>query len=103
MDPNDYDVLLTDITTNVQRSEFSEIAGVPYLGVPPEDEAEKVVRIGDAFNYGTKKPRLIFPCIGCFNGNARWVFFIVISGVPLTYLSAPVRAPSYGKKAWPLT
>jgi hypothetical protein len=81
----------------------SEIIGVPYLQKATQDEAKKVVETAEGFIYG-KTLRIIFPCVVGFRDKAHWVFFVVDSGAPLTYLSAQVNVPIYGKECLaPLT
>jgi hypothetical protein len=88
-DPTDYDVLITDVDDSILRSQISELVGVPYLQEATKEEANKVVETGSGFLYG-RNSRTIFPCVVSYNGDARWIFFIVDSSSPLTYLSAPV-------------
>ena len=89
VDPEDYDVILTDVMNKTLRHEVAEIAGVPYLQGATEDEANEVVTTGQGFIYG-KKLRTIFPCVAGREGRAHWVFFVVDTGAPLTYLSKQV-------------
>ena len=96
VDPKDYDVLVTDITDKKLRSEIAELAGVAYLEKATKDEANKKVDIGYGFLYGNKY-HPIFPCIVSFRNKAHWVFFIVDSSAPLTYLSSQVSIASYRK------
>jgi len=96
VDPKDYDVLITDVDDNILRTEVSELVGIPYLKEATKDEANDKVRIGHCIIYGMKQ-RTIFPCIVSFLDKAHWVFFIVDSGSPLTYLSVQVSVPTYGK------
>jgi len=96
VDPKDFDVLITDMDDNSLRTEISELIGIPYLKEATKDEANDEVEIGHCIIYGMKQ-RKIFPCIVRFKDKARWVFFIVDSGSPLTYLSVQVSVPTYGK------
>jgi hypothetical protein len=98
VDPKDYDVLITDVNDNKLRTEISELVGIPYLKEATKDEANNKVKIGHGIIYGMKQ-RTIFPCIVSFQDKAHWVFFIVDSGSPLTYLSVQVSVPTYGKNA----
>ena len=98
VDPKDYDVLITDIDSKKLRSEIAEVIGIPYLAKASEADANKVVEIGHGIVYGPKF-RSILPCIVSRHGKSHWVFFIVDTGAPLTYLSAEVSASAYRKKA----
>jgi hypothetical protein len=49
----------------------------------------RVVREIRGFLYGTKL-RMILPCVVSIDDKARWVFFIVTNGSPLTYISSQV-------------
>jgi hypothetical protein len=89
VDPKDYDVLITDVNNNTLHSEISELAGIPYLKETTKDEADKVVRELPAFLYG-ERFRMILPCVVIVDDKARWVFFIVNTGSPLTYISGHV-------------
>ena len=98
MDPKDYDVLVTDITDNTLRSEIAELAGMAYLEKATKDDANKTVDIGYGFLYGSKF-RPIFPCIVSFRDKAHWVFFLVDSSAPVTYLSSQVSVATYRKNS----
>ena len=100
VDPKDYDVLIKDMSDNKLRTEIAELLGVPYLQKATEDEANKKIEIATGMTYSTSivdgaKFRTVFPCVVSFEDNARWVFFIVDTGAPLTYLSAQVSASTY--------
>jgi len=94
VDPKDYDVLITDMNENTLRNDVAKLAGIPFLQKATKDEANKQVEIGHGFIYG-KKLGTIFPCILSFRDKAHWVFFIVDSGAPLTYISSTVSVPTY--------
>ena len=102
IDPKDFDVLITDIDNKKLRSEVAEVVGIQYLAKATEAEANKVVDIGHAYIFGHNSCT-IFPCVVSYAGKSHWVFFIVDSGAPLTYLSAEVSTPTYRKDGWPLT
>lgn len=93
-DPRDFDVLFTDVTDSTLRSEVAEVVGMPYLQRANEAEANEVVITGQGFIYGSKY-RMIFPCVVSFKSRAHWVFFVVDSGAPLTYLSQQANIPTY--------
>ena len=86
LDPTDYDVLIPDVDSRVLREEISEMVGIKYLAAASSTEANKVVDVADCFLFG-RTLRTIFPAVVCDNSRAHWVFFIVASGSPLTYLS----------------
>ena len=91
--PKDFDVLITDMDNQKLRSEVAELIGIPYLEKTTKNEANNKVDLGHGIVYGNKF-RTIFPCVVGLNDEARWVFFIVDSGAPLTYLSVQVSAPA---------
>lgn len=88
MSATDYDVLIPDITDQLLRNEIAELAGIQYLQKATEADKGKV-NVGCGFFYGNKF-RPIFPCVVTSREQSRWVFFLVDSGAPLTYLSAQV-------------
>jgi hypothetical protein len=102
MNSNDYDVLITDIDNKKMRSEISEAVGIQYLVKATEADANKVVEVGHGYVYGPKF-RTIFPCVVSHDDKAHWVFFIVDTSAPLTYLSVQISACTYRKNTWPLT
>ena len=84
VDPADYDVLLSDVDHKKLQTEIAEMVGIPYHAKATAEDANKVVKIGDCFIWNF---RTIFPAVGK-GSQAHWVFFIVSTGAPLTYLSA---------------
>jgi len=92
----------TDVTEKILRSEISELVGIKYLEKATEDEANKKIDICSGFLYGSKY-RPIFPCVVRLRDRAHWVFFLVDSGAPVTYLSSQVSVTTYRKNTWPLT
>lgn len=86
IDPKDFDVLITDIDEEKLRSEIAEVMGIQFLAKATEEDANTVVEIGHGYIFG-RNVRTIFPCVVSHDGKAHWVFFIVDSGAPLTYLS----------------
>lgn len=89
VDPKDYDVLITDIDNKALENEISDRVGIQYLKEATNDEANKVLDSVPGFVYG-RKYRMILPCVLRIEDKARWVFFVVDSGAPLTYISAQV-------------
>lgn len=90
--PNDFDVLITDVSDQTPRTEISELVGIPYLQKANKEEANKRIEIGSGFLYGNAS-RPIFPCVVKFEGEeerAHWVFFLVDSCSPSTFISAQV-------------
>lgn len=88
MKPEDFDVFITDITDRKLRTELSDIMGVKYLAKASEADANNALNIGEAIIYGSCN-RTIFPSVVSHKDKAYWVFFIVDSGSPSTYLSEP--------------
>jgi hypothetical protein len=98
VDPKDYDVLLSDMDNNTLRSEVSKRAGIPYLQEASKDEADEVPGEINGFFYGPKS-RMILPCVLSIENKARWVFFIVDGGAPVTYISSQVSVHPHRKNA----
>lgn len=73
MDPEDYDVLISDIDDEKLRGEVAEIVGIRYHAKATTEDANKVVEIGDCFIYG-RKFRTIFPAVVACGVQAHWVF-----------------------------
>lgn len=94
VDPKDYDVLITDIDDNKLHNEISDRVGIPYLKEATKEEADKVADSLRGFLYG-EKFRMMLPCILKIKDEARWVFFIVDGGAPLTYISTQVSVHTY--------
>ena len=63
--------------------------GIPYLEEATKDEADKVTDEITGFLYGPKR-RMMLPCVLSIEDMAHWVFFIVDSGAPITYISTQV-------------
>ena len=63
----------------------------PYLSKATEAEANEVVNVGIDYIYGLKRRTLVLFVV-IHQKEIRWVFFIVDSGAPLTYLSIQVSA-----------
>jgi len=101
-DPKDYDVLITDIDYSTLDKEISEIVGIPYLKEATNEEADKVADSLRGFVYG-KKFRMILPCVLKIGDKARWIFFIVDGGAPLTYISTQVSVYTYRENTLLLT
>lgn len=98
VDPMDYDVLISDVNHEKLRDEVADIVGIQYHAKATKEDANKVVEIGNCYIYG-RKFRTIFPAVVDGGSQAYWVFFIIDSGSPLTYLSAQVSAPTCEKDA----
>ncbi|KAG0131906.1 hypothetical protein HOY82DRAFT_453268, partial [Tuber indicum] len=86
--PKDFDVLISDIGASQLKHEIADVAGIPYHSPATEQEANTVVQVGDCFIYGPNL-RTMFPAVvSNRSGKAFWVFFLVDTGSPKTYLSA---------------
>lgn len=90
LNPKDYDVLFTDVNYNILRGEISVLGGIPYLQKATKTEAETVVEEGKAMVFGPQL-RVIFPAVVSTEDSAYWIYFIVDTGSPLTYLSTQVN------------
>jgi len=53
-DPNDYDVLITDVKHETLETTIAEELGIPYLSRATESQAKKVVQVGNGYIYGSK-------------------------------------------------
>ena len=96
-DPNDYDVLLTDMDFDTLKTEISEVGGIPYLQKATKYDAEEIVEEGIAMIFGTKK-RVIFPAVvkNAKKDKAHWIYFVIDTCAPITYLSTQVNTFIYG-------
>jgi hypothetical protein len=90
MNPKDYDVLITEVDNDTLHSEISKLVDIPYLTKATKDEADKVAKEVRGFYYG-RSLRMIFPCVFSVEDQARWVFFIVDPGAPLTSTEVSVH------------
>jgi hypothetical protein len=79
----------SDMDSNTLHSDISKLVGIPYLMEATKDEADKVVTSIQGFVYG-QLFRSILPCVLSIGGMSRWIFFLVTTGSPLTYISAEV-------------
>ena len=72
------------------HSEISKLMGIPYLQEVTKAEADRMTTKLHGFMHG-KKFRMIFPRIFSHKDQACWVFFIMNTGAPLTYISTEVN------------
>ena len=86
------------MTNETLQSEISELVGIPYLQEATKDQADEVAREIHGFLYG-RKLRQILPCVLSIEDKSRWVFFVVASGAPLTYISSHVSVHRHRKNA----
>ncbi|KAG0640300.1 hypothetical protein HOY80DRAFT_885020 [Tuber brumale] len=85
--PADYDVLISDINFDMLKNEISTAAGISYHSPATKEDVNKVPQVCDCFIYG-RNLRTMFPVVVSDRlGRAFWVFFLVDSGSPKTYLS----------------
>src|SRR5262249_55940838 len=89
LDPKSYDVLIPDIDDHTLHNEISDLVGIPYLKEATKEDADKVADSLRGFVYGDQYC-MILPCVLKIEDKAHWVFFIVDSGAPLTYISTQV-------------
>jgi len=99
IEPNNYDVLSTETHDDTIHSEISKLVGIPYLKEATKDEADNVAKKVHGILYDRKFP-MIFPCVLSVEDKARWIFFTVHTGSPLTYISAEVNIRPHGKNAF---
>lgn len=89
---NEYDITIRDVDGGKLQTELSEALSIPYLSNATKGDASKVVKYIDGHLYGYKH-RPILPCVRTHNGDeARWVFFILDTAAPATYLSPQVSS-----------
>ncbi|PUU73966.1 hypothetical protein B9Z19DRAFT_1134108 [Tuber borchii] len=80
------DVLLLDVTEDIYAGDISRLMGVSYLSQAPDLLARDLpVEVG-AIIYGPNG-RTITSLIVTYKGNSRWVFFLIDTGAPKTFLS----------------
>ena len=58
---------------------------MPCHAEATKEDANKELKIGDYIIY-VRDIRTIFPAVVSYESRAHWVFFIVDTGAPLTYL-----------------
>ncbi|KAF8469045.1 hypothetical protein BDZ91DRAFT_83279 [Kalaharituber pfeilii] len=80
-------VWITDVKDENLRHEISQVVGIPYLSKATVADANEVHKVGNGFIYG-RELRTIFPAVVGHKGKAHWIFFILDTGSPLTYLSS---------------
>jgi hypothetical protein len=90
MDPQNYDVLITDVNDITLHHDIAREAGIPYLSEAIPEQRVRKPRIMKGFIYG-RLHRMILPCVVEVEDKAVWVFFIVNTGAPITYISKQVR------------
>ena len=99
--PKDYDVLLKDVDYHVLQDEISTLGGIPYLQEATMSDAVKKLREATAFVFGSMH-RMIFPA-AVHNADidkAHWIYFLIDTGSPLTYLSSQVNTLIYGNSMY---
>lgn len=97
LNPQDYDSLITDVDYSVLHEEISTLGGIPYLQEATKFDAVKKFKEATAMVFGPAH-RIIFPAVvhNADKDKAHWVYFIVATGSPITYLSTQVNTPIYG-------
>jgi hypothetical protein len=98
VNPKDYDVLFSDVGEDTLHTNISKLVGIPYLKEATKEEVDKVVDEINGTLYG-EAFRMILPCVLSAEDKARWVFFIVDSGAPATYVSKEVSVHPHRKNA----
>ena len=79
-----------EVNGEIMRSLAAKI-GIPYLSKVTMAEAKRVVKRCTGYIYGTQK-RTIFPLPVAYGGEARWIYFLILSRFQFTYLSPEVSA-----------
>lgn len=73
--PDDYDVLISDVTHKTLGTTIAEELGAPYLGKATTTDAEERVRMVDGYIYGPND-RTIIPFVITHKEVARWFLFL---------------------------
>jgi len=89
IDPNKFDVLITDVNEKTLRTEVSKVFGIDYLAKATEEDAKRKVDVISGYLYGDGR-RPMVPCVVSNADKAYWVHFIVDTGSPATFLSEKV-------------
>ena len=98
LEPNNFDILMTDVNEKTLQTEISRVFGIDYLAEATEDDAMREVDAIDGYLYGDGR-RAMVPCV-VSNGDgdkAYWVHFLVSTGSPATFISKKVNAPTYAE------
>lgn len=93
-DPKEYDVLITDINHKTLDTEIAEHIGLPYLSKATEADTHEIVESATGYLYGANL-RPIIPLVVRNNDQAHWVFFLLDSLAPSTYISYQVSRLTY--------
>lgn len=87
--PQEYNIRLTDVDDGKLGSEIAEALGIHYLGGATADYSAMKAEYIDGYLYGHRR-RPVLPCVVRNGDQACWVIFIVVTGAPATYLSPRV-------------
>jgi hypothetical protein len=94
LEPNAFDVLITDINENTLQTEVSKVFGMDYLANASEGDAKREVDTIDGYLYGEAR-RAMVPCVVGNGDKAYWVHFIVDTLSPWTFVSEKVNNLTY--------
>jgi hypothetical protein len=86
-DSGNFDVLITDVTDTILRTEIAELVSIIYLVKATKEEANKQLDISSGFLYGNNF-RPILPCVVSSEGPLSFLHRGHCS--PATYLSTQV-------------
>lgn len=86
--PEEYDITIPDISHETLQHRVSEKLGIDYLS-EAFDEAKKPVSMCNGYIFGRNK-RPMVALVVSHGGEYRWVFFVVDTGSPWTYVSRQV-------------
>src|SRR5947207_2763098 len=87
----DYDALTQGTTLH---TDISKLVGKKYLQKATDQEALEVPNKIHGFLYGYEK-RPMFPCVVTIKRKAHWVFFLVDTESPHTFMSSEVSFHPY--------
>ena len=88
--PYEYDVLLSDVTHDTLKQTISDEIGIAYISEATGD-AKQPVSVCDGYIYGPNR-RPIVPLVVSYQEQSRWVFFLIDSSSPWTFLSSQVSS-----------
>ena len=93
LQPSEFNVLISDITHKTLESTISQDIGMDYLSKAEEPDANRVLESVTGY-IRRLGHRALVPLVVNNDGEARWVFFIIDSSAPFTYLSVQVNGHS---------
>ncbi|KAF2014503.1 hypothetical protein BU24DRAFT_423436 [Aaosphaeria arxii CBS 175.79] len=81
------DVSISDLQDKDMRTDLSELFGIPYLATASKQEADEAQKTLQGMLFGPKRRPVVASTVR-FEGQCKWVFFMVNTGAYYTYLSS---------------